>query len=74
MSETRGGAEGGGPDASAVNSTDAADTAREGIEDVERGDAAGATAVNETERAHPEDAEAVEQERSDGPPGRGVER
>ena len=50
------------------------ETTRKGIEDVEKGDKTGAAAVNEAERERPEDAEAVEQERSDGPEGRGVER
>ena len=78
MSETRGSVEGiaggGTADATSVNSADAAETARAGLDDVETGDTTGAAAVNEAEREHPEDVEAVEQARSDGPEGRGVER
>ena len=47
---------------------------RTGLDKAEAGDKAGATLVEQAERTKPEDAEAVEQARSDGPEGRGVER
>ncbi len=50
------------------------ETAREGLDEAEAGDKSGASLVNKVERKRPEDAEAAEQERSDGPEGRGVAR
>lgn len=50
------------------------ETAREGLDEAETGDKGGASLVGKVEKKRPEDAEAVEQERSDGPDGRGVAR
>ncbi len=50
------------------------ETTREGLNDAEAGDKMGASLVKKGEQKRPEDAEAVEQTRSDGPPGRGLDR
>lgn len=50
------------------------ETAREGLDEVEAGDKGAASLVKKEERKRPEDAEAAEQEREDGPEGRGVAR
>ena len=50
------------------------ETAREGLDEAETGDKGGASLVNKEERKRPEDVEAAEQERSDGPEGRGMAR
>lgn len=50
------------------------ETTREGLDEAESGGKGGAALVDKEERKRPEDAEAAEQERSDGPGGRGVAR
>lgn len=50
------------------------DKARQGIEQVEAGEAAGVNEIDQAKSADPAGAEAVEQEASDGPPGRGLSR
>lgn len=50
------------------------ETTREGLDEAEAGDKAGASLVSKEEKKRPEAAEAAEQERSDGPDGRGVAR
>ncbi len=50
------------------------DKAQEGLEKAETGDESGAPLVIEEEKKKLGDAEAAEQERSDGPAGRGVAR
>ena len=47
---------------------------RQGVEQVEKGDAAGADLLDEAREADPAETEAIEQEQSDGPPGRGLAR
>ena len=50
------------------------DAAKKGLEEAETGDESGAPLVIHEEKTKPENAEAAEQERSDGPKGRGVAR
>jgi hypothetical protein len=50
------------------------DATRKGLAEAETGDESGAPLVVEQEQEHPADAEAAEQEQSEGPEGRGVSR
>lgn len=52
----------------------ARDKARQGVEQVEKGDATGTELIDEAGEADPVETESVEQEASDGPPGRGLAR
>lgn len=53
---------------------DASQQARHGLAKVETGNTTGAEQLDEAREADPADAEAVEQEASDGPEGRGLSR
>ncbi len=57
-----------------MSGTSETDKAREGVEQAEAGDKAGAAILEEAERDNPPDAEAAEQEAADGPAGRGLSR
>lgn len=50
------------------------ETTKQGLDEAETGDESGAPLVIHEEKKRSEDAEAAEQERSDGPKGRGVAR
>jgi hypothetical protein len=50
------------------------ETTKKGLDEAEAGKKKGGSVVTAEEQEHPENAEAAEQEREDGPPGRGVER
>jgi len=50
------------------------DKARQGVAQAEAGDTAGVRKIDEAQKADPAGVEAVEQEASDGPPGRGLSR
>ncbi len=50
------------------------ETTKKGLDEAEAGDAKGGSVVTAETQEHPENAEAAEQTREDGPEGRGVAR
>jgi len=56
------------------SSVEAVEKARQGIEEMEAGGAAGLNKIKQAENVDPASVEAAEQEAADGPPGRGLSR